>query len=78
MFQTHVSGSVFVLKCHEFRRQDVKELKVRPGTDVHDYEVRLRAAVKFLKKVSYLLPGYLLPGCLAQELTGNFNQRTKP
>ena len=32
-------------------RQDVKELKVRPGTDVHDYEVRLRAAQKFLAKV---------------------------
>lgn len=31
-------------------RQDVKELKVRPGTDVHDYEVRLRAAQKFLAK----------------------------
>ena len=32
-------------------RQDVKELKVRPGTDVHDYEVRLKAAQKFLAKV---------------------------
>lgn len=31
-------------------RQDVKELKVRPGTDVHDYEVRLKAAQKFLAK----------------------------
>ncbi len=30
----------------------MKELKVRPGTDVHDYEVRLRAAQKFLAKVS--------------------------
>lgn len=35
-----------------YHRQDVKELKVRPGTDVHDYEVRLRAAQKFLAKVS--------------------------
>jgi translation initiation factor IF-3 len=31
-------------------RQDLKELKVRPSTDVHDYEVRLRAAQKFLSK----------------------------
>eukprot|EP00891_Asterochloris_glomerata_P006846 jgi/Astpho2/6846/e_gw1.00105.91.1_t len=31
-------------------RQDLKELKVRPSTDVHDYEVRLRSAEKFLKK----------------------------
>lgn len=31
-------------------RQDIKELKVRPSTDVHDYQVRLRAAQKFLAK----------------------------
>lgn len=34
----------------------MKELKVRPGTDVHDYEVRLRAAQKFLAKVSSSKP----------------------
>lgn len=46
----------------------MKELKVRPGTDVHDYEVRLRAAQKFLAKVwhsaavhrSACLPGPVL------------------
>jgi len=27
-----------------------KELKIRPGTDVHDYQVRLRSAKKFLSK----------------------------
>lgn len=32
-------------------RQDLKELKLRPSTDVHDYQVRLRAAQKFLAKV---------------------------
>lgn len=29
----------------------MKELKLRPSTDVHDYQVRLRAAQKFLAKV---------------------------
>ncbi|KAK9812779.1 hypothetical protein WJX72_003520 [[Myrmecia] bisecta] len=31
-------------------RQEVKELKLRPNTDVHDYQVRLRAAQNFLSK----------------------------
>ncbi|KAK9812125.1 hypothetical protein WJX73_009360 [Symbiochloris irregularis] len=31
-------------------RQDLKELKLRPATDVHDYQVRLRSAQKFLSK----------------------------
>ncbi|KAK9909368.1 hypothetical protein WJX75_001091 [Coccomyxa subellipsoidea] len=31
-------------------RQDLKELKFRPSTDVHDYQVRLRAAQKFIAK----------------------------
>ncbi len=35
-------------------RQDMKELKLRPSTDVHDYQVRLRAAQKFLAKVRIL------------------------
>ena len=26
----------------------IKEIKVRPGTDVHDYEVKMKAARKFL------------------------------
>jgi predicted deacetylase len=30
----------------------MKELKLRPSTDVHDYQVRLRAAQKFLAKAS--------------------------
>lgn len=29
---------------------ETKELKLRPGTDVHDYQVRLRSAQKFLAK----------------------------
>lgn len=29
---------------------DIKELKMRPNTDVHDYQVRLRAAEKFIAK----------------------------
>lgn len=28
----------------------MKELKMRPNTDVHDYQVRLRAAEKFIAK----------------------------
>ena len=44
-------------------RQDVKELKVRPGTDVHDYEVRLRAAQKFLAKVWHSV-AMLMLACL--------------
>ena len=35
-------------------RQDLKELKFRPSTDVHDYQVRLRAAQKFIAKVRSL------------------------
>ncbi|CAL5219618.1 g1489 [Coccomyxa viridis] len=31
-------------------RQDLKELKFRPSTDVHDYQVRLRSAQKFIAK----------------------------
>lgn len=31
-------------------RVDIKELKMRPNTDVHDYQVRLRAAEKFIAK----------------------------
>eukprot|EP00884_Botryococcus_braunii_P015533 jgi/Botrbrau1/2663/Bobra.0203s0012.1 len=31
-------------------RQDLKELKLRPGTDLHDYQVRLKAAQKFISK----------------------------
>ena len=34
-------------------RQDLKELKFRPTTDVHDYQVRLRAAQKFIAKVNF-------------------------
>lgn len=30
--------------------QDTKELKMRPSTDVHDYQVRLRQAQKFIEK----------------------------
>jgi len=29
-------------------RVDVKELKMRPNTDVHDYQVRLKKAIQFL------------------------------
>ncbi len=29
---------------------ETKELKMRPGTDVHDYQVRVRAAQKFIDK----------------------------
>lgn len=32
-------------------RSDLKELKVRPSTGEHDYQVRLRSAIKFLSKV---------------------------
>ena len=38
------------------RRQDLKELKFRPSTDVHDYQVRLRSAQKFIAKVTH--PAY--------------------
>ena len=37
--------------CAPLCRQDLKELKFRPNTDVHDYQVRLRAAQKFIAKV---------------------------
>lgn len=33
-----------------WRRIETKELKLRPATDVHDYQVKLRAAQKFLSK----------------------------
>ena len=36
-------------------RQDLKELKFRPSTDVHDYQVRLRSAQKFIAKVRAVL-----------------------
>ena len=32
-------------------RVELKELKIRPNTDVHDYQVRLRSAAKFISKV---------------------------
>ena len=36
---------------------DVKEIKFRPNTDIHDYEVKMRSVTKFLdhgdKAVSY-------------------------
>jgi hypothetical protein len=38
------------------RRSDLKELKMRPSTDEHDYQVRLRSAIKFLTKVC---PGHI-------------------
>jgi translation initiation factor IF-3 len=28
--------------------QDVKEIKIRPGIDVHDYDVKMRAITKFI------------------------------
>lgn len=31
-------------------RIEIKELKLRPGTDVHDYQVRLKKAKQFLSK----------------------------
>ena len=37
------------------RRQDTKELKLRPGTEVHDYDVRVRSAQKFISKAGHLL-----------------------
>jgi Translation initiation factor IF-3, C-terminal domain len=37
--------------CVLCRRVEVKELKLRPNIDVHDYQVRFRAAQKFLEKV---------------------------
>jgi len=39
-------------KRHEARKKqkiiEVKEIKMRPGIDVHDYEVKMRAARRFL------------------------------
>ena len=29
---------------------EVKEIKFRPGTDIHDYEVKMRSVTKFLEK----------------------------
>ena len=29
---------------------EVKEIKFRPGTDIHDYEVKMRSVAKFLEK----------------------------
>ena len=40
---------------------------MRPSTDVHDYEVRLRSAEKFLKKVRHRSTGAVL-GVEAQLL----------
>jgi hypothetical protein len=37
-------------------RSDLKELKMRPSTDEHDYQVRLRSAIKFLTKARSALP----------------------
>lgn len=31
------------------KTQDVKEIKMRPGIDVHDYDVKMRAANRFLE-----------------------------
>ncbi len=31
------------------RTQSVKEIKMRPGIDIHDYQVKMRAMVKFLE-----------------------------
>ncbi len=28
---------------------EVKEIKIRPGTDTHDYEVKMRSVIKFLQ-----------------------------
>ena len=42
---------------------------MRPSTDVHDYEVRLRSAEKFLKKVRHRSAG-ALPGVEAQLSAG--------
>jgi len=28
---------------------EIKEIKFRPGTDIHDYEVKMRSVVKFLE-----------------------------
>ena len=58
------------------RRQDLKELKFRPSTDVHDYQVRLRSAQKFIAKVrallqhSYQLNLYCGRRCLPQADCG--------
>jgi translation initiation factor IF-3 len=40
-------------------RVDIKELKIRPATDVHDYQVRLRSARNFLSKVIIMDQGWV-------------------
>ncbi len=45
---THTSLQLLPVLC----RVELKELKIRPNTDVHDYQVRLRSAAKFISKVS--------------------------
>ena len=42
----------------------MKELKFRPNTDVHDYQVRLRNARKFLNKVKGMLLVIKDSGCV--------------
>lgn len=40
------------------KTQDVKEIKMRPGIDTHDYEVKMRSANKFIEagdKVKFTL-----------------------
>ena len=41
-------------KANEARKKqktiEVKEIKMRPGIDVHDYEVKMRSAVRFLEE----------------------------
>ena len=41
-------------KANEARKKqktiEVKEIKMRPGIDIHDYEVKMRAAVRFLEE----------------------------
>jgi translation initiation factor IF-3 len=52
-------------------RQDLKELKFRPSTDVHDYQVRLRAAQKFIAKVRPLVQycrSFQGPGAMLEKV----------
>ena len=43
--------SAMTIMCRVPCRVELKELKIRPNTDVHDYQVRLRSAAKFISKV---------------------------
>ena len=49
---TENSSTKLKKKKNEARKKqktiDVKEIKMRPGIDVHDYDVKMRAARKFL------------------------------